>query len=144
VGARRLRDLDPEAWIKGFERFLHGPHRSLAQIPPDLVQLNDRMVRHTLTAHVLPVVARGEQPLTPTPVVDVNRRRRQIDVPVLAINGALDAADHLRFARELVATVPRGCEVLVPDTAHYPNTEAPAAFNDALRTFLAELDTRPR
>jgi len=137
---RAIAEQDPEAWIGAFERFLHGPQRTVDQISPDLVRLNDMMVRHTLTTHVLPVVARGRNPVRPTPVEHVNPARREIDVPVLAINGALDADDHLRFARELLELVPDGREVRIPDSAHYPNLEQPALFNDALRGFLDGLD----
>ena len=139
---RAIAEQDPEAWIGGFRRFLHGPHRTVDQISPDLVRLNDTMVRHTLTTHVLPVVARGHSPVPPTPVDGVNPGRREIDVPVLAINGALDADDHLRFARELLELVPHGREVRIPDSAHYPNLEHPALFNDALRDFVHRLALR--
>jgi pimeloyl-ACP methyl ester carboxylesterase len=106
------------------------------QIDPDVVEMNDAMVRHTLSTHVLPVLHRGAGPVQPTPVVDLNPRRRHITVPVLAINGALDADDHLRLARELSTLVPHGREVLVPDSAHYPNLERPELFNAALRGLL--------
>ena len=137
---RAVAEQDPEAWVGAFERFLHGPHRGIDQIAPDLVRLNDAMVRHTLATHILPVVGRGGFPVAPTPVADVNPMRRRIDVPVLAINGAVDADDHLRFARDLLALVPDGREVVVPDAAHYPNLEGPEQFNEALRDFLRELD----
>ena len=133
---RAVAERSPEAWIAGFERFVHGPHRTIEQVSPDVVALNDAMVRHTLRTHVLPVVARGETPVQPTPVIEVNERRRHIEVPVLALNGAVDADDHLRFARELVDLVPHGVEVLVPDAAHYPNLEHPEAFNATLGDFL--------
>lgn len=139
---RAVADHDPEAWVGAFERFVHGPHRTIDEVSPDVSRLNDTMVRHTLDTHVLPVVARGEVPVSPTPVSEVDPRRRHIAVPVLAVNGAVDADDHLRFARELVALVPDGRAVLVPRAAHYPNLEDPPLFNDALRDFLDALPPR--
>jgi pimeloyl-ACP methyl ester carboxylesterase len=53
-----------------------------------------------------------------------------------------DADDHLRFARELLELVPHGREVRIPDSAHYPNLEHPALFNDALRDFVHRLALR--
>lgn len=136
---RAVQERDPEAWVEGFARFLPGPHRGPDDVDPALVEANDTMIRHTLTTHVLPLVAQGRMPEQPTAVERVNDRRRGIDVPVLAITGDLDADDHRRLTRELLDCVTDGREVVVPGTAHYPNLERPDLFNRAVADVLQGL-----
>ena len=59
-----------------------------------------------------------------------------LDAPVLALCGAIDAADHLAMADRLVHGVPDGRSARGDGTAHYPNMERPAEFDAALRAFL--------
>lgn len=141
---RAADERDPEAWVEGFARFLPGPHRRPEQVDAVLRGTNDDMVRHTLVTHVLPLVAQGRTPIQPTKVEHVNERRAHIAAPTLAIIGGSDADDHIRLARELLAQIPHGREVVVPDTAHYPNLEEPDQFNAALRTFLKDIGIGPR
>lgn len=130
---------DPEAWIGGFHRFVHGPRRTRDDVAPDVVALNDAMVRHTLDTHVLPGLSAGRAPVQPLPVAGVDERRAGIAVPVLAIIGGADADDHVRLARELVDLVDDGRAVVVDDTAHYPNLEKPAEFDAALAELLVRV-----
>jgi 3-oxoadipate enol-lactonase len=133
---RSFETQDPELWIRGFERFVPGPHRTLDEVDPAVVRACDEMVRHTLTSHVLPVVARGGLLVSPTPVADVNERRAAIAVPVLAVVGGGDAEDHQRLAHELVDLVDDGTAVVVERVGHYPNLEEPARFDAALAGLL--------
>ena len=58
---------------------------------------------------------------------------------MLAVNGGLDAADHIAMAERLARTVADGNVTTIEGTAHYPNMERPGAFNQALTGFLATL-----
>lgn len=136
---RAAKERDPELWVDAFSRFLPGPHRRTDQVEPAVVALCEQMVRDTLATHVLPVVASGRTPVQPTPVADVDERRKHIRVPVLAIVGGLDADDHIRFARDLIELVGDGEEAVIPRAAHYPNLEYPDEFNRASREFLGRL-----
>lgn len=69
-------------------------------------------------------------------MTDTWERAASITVPVLAILGLADSADHIRFAERLAEVVPDGRVAPIADTAHYPNMERPDAFDAALRTFL--------
>ncbi|MDN5917915.1 MAG: alpha/beta hydrolase, partial [Pseudonocardia sp.] len=88
---RAVEEQDPEAWIEGFARFVPGPHRGPGEVDPDVLAANDAMVRHTLATHILPRITEGRAPVQPSPVVDVNQRRRHVEAPVLAITGGGDA-----------------------------------------------------
>jgi 3-oxoadipate enol-lactonase len=136
---RSYETQDPELWLRGFERFVPGPHRSLADVDAAVVRDCDEMVRHTLTTHVLPVVAAGGFPVGPTPVEEVNERRAAIAVPVLAVVGGGDAEDHQRLAHELIDLIDDGRAVVVERVGHYPNLEEPARFNAAVAELLARL-----
>ncbi len=88
-----------------------------------------------------------EGPVLPTPAVPVTetwQRLSSLDLPVLGIAGSLDAADHLRMVRELTTSVPEGHLVSVENTAHYPNLEQPATFNEAINSFLGDVDGKIR
>lgn len=136
---RAMEEQDPESWIEGFARFLPGPHRGVDQVDPALLAANDTMVRHTLNTHILPVMAQGRMPVQPTPVEDINYRRSEITAPTLAITGGSDANDHIRLTRDLLEHAAKAREIIVPDTAHYPNLERPDLFNAALEEFLNDV-----
>ena len=129
---------DLEGWIAAFSEFTVGPERRPEQVDPAVRSLVETMARETVAAHLrldehgVPV-----PPHPPTPVEDPVTRRGRITVPVLALCGADDGADHRRMGRELAAAVPHGSWVETPG-AHYPNLEDPAAFDAAVRSWLEE------
>ncbi|MFD4863012.1 alpha/beta fold hydrolase [Streptomyces atratus] len=53
-----------------------------------------------------------------------------------AINGALDAPDHLAMAGRLAKLVPGGHTATVSEAAHYPSMENPFRFSAELTSFL--------
>jgi pimeloyl-ACP methyl ester carboxylesterase len=91
------------------------------------------MARHTVAKHT------AGEPDWLLPVRETWTRAARITVPVLAINGSLDAADHIAMAERLARTVADGNVTTIEGTAHYPNMERPGAFNQALTGFLATL-----
>jgi 3-oxoadipate enol-lactonase len=60
-----------------------------------------------------------------------------IEVPVLAIAGAEDEITPVAEARSISEGVAHGRLVVIPGAGHLSNLEDPAAFNEALRSFLA-------
>lgn len=132
---------DAQAWIDVFMRFTHGPYRARADLAPSVDALVERMARETLSSH-LRVDQHGIPipPTPPTPVTHTWGRVPGIDVPVLALNGALDAPDHLDNGRRLAELAPAGAYREIPRAAHYPNLDRPDEYVRAVRDFLREHD----
>ncbi|MFJ6793957.1 alpha/beta fold hydrolase [Streptomyces sp. NPDC091268] len=121
---------DLPGWVDAFMRLTSGPHRTLDEVDPDVVRRQREMIFGTLAKHT------GDEPDLRVPVADTWRRAAGIAVPALAVNGALDATDHLDMAARLLRPLPGGRSVSVPGAAHYPNMEDPARFNAELGAFL--------
>ncbi|WP_165367906.1 alpha/beta fold hydrolase [Phytoactinopolyspora endophytica] len=132
---------DAEGWIEAFMRFVPGPRRGPGDVASDVTRCIETMVRDTLAAHViLDDAGIPVPPVAPTPVTDTWARLPQIDVPALAVAGGVDGEDHLRMARHLAGSVPRGHFVTVENSAHYPNMERPDGFNAAVADFVRAHD----
>lgn len=127
---------DIEGWLNGHVRFAAGPHRSLGDVDTDVANRLRAMAFRTISKH-----AAGESDHR-VPVPRTWQRAASIDVPVLAINGALDVSDHIAMAERLVHAVPDGRAVSVENTAHFPNMEQPTEFNALLARFLDTLPNR--
>ena len=65
-----------------------------------------------------------------------SERLAELDMPVLVVTGALDLGAIDDRCRALARAVPNGRHVELPDTAHLPALESPAAFADVLASFL--------
>ncbi|MGJ5749195.1 alpha/beta fold hydrolase [Streptomyces puniciscabiei] len=124
---------DLDGWVDAFNRFTVGPHRDPADAPPEVLRRVREMALATLAKHT------AGEPDRRVPVTATWERAADITVPVCAINGALDAPDHLAMATRLTSLVPGAHSVSVPGTAHYPNMEDPARFNAELSAFLNRL-----
>ncbi|CAM5513519.1 hydrolase [Streptomyces spiroverticillatus] len=124
---------DAARWVEEFTLFAAGPHRSLDDVDPDVVQLLREMQTYTISKHT------GAEPDHRVPVTDTWARAAGVDVPVLALNGALDSDDHLEMADRLARTVRDGRTLRIEGTAHYPNMERPDLFNAHLADFLESL-----
>lgn len=117
----------------------------MASLPPSVSRMSDdrlcaglvrrlrQMTRNTMSKHT------SDEPNWLVPVPDTWTRAAEIDVPVLAIHGALDSPDHIGMAERLVRTVDNGRAISLDGAAHYPNMERPAAFNETLSDFLRTL-----
>ena len=122
-----------ESLIAAFALFAAGPRRALDDLDPDVVRRIREMARRTVTKHAV-----GE-PDWLIPVRETWTRAAELSVPVLAITGDLDAADHIAMAERLARTVADGNVTAIEGTAHYPNMERAGAFNQALTGFLGTL-----
>jgi pimeloyl-ACP methyl ester carboxylesterase len=132
---------DAEAWIAVLQRFTAGPHRTRDEVDPAVWELIDTMARDTLAGHLrlgpdgLPL-----PPVPPTPVTGTWDRLGSIAVPVLAVSGALDGDDHRAMGERLAGSVGGPARhVEIPGAAHYPNLEAPEAFNEQVLRLLDAL-----
>ncbi|MFI9785130.1 alpha/beta fold hydrolase [Kitasatospora sp. NPDC051984] len=124
---------DLNAAVDAFTLFAAGPDRTLDELAPDVVGRLREMTHSTLSKHTA-----GEPDLR-IPIRDTWNRATRIDVPVRAINGALDSPDHITMAERLTRAAPNGHTVTIDGTAHYPNMERPEAFNKALEDLLRTL-----
>jgi pimeloyl-ACP methyl ester carboxylesterase len=70
--------------------------------------------------------------------VDMRSVASSVTVPTLVLVGDHDAIAPPHLSRELAGLIPGAQLVVIPDAGHLPNEENPAAFNHAIRTFLAE------
>jgi pimeloyl-ACP methyl ester carboxylesterase len=124
---------DVEGWLTAFLRFVPGEHRTLDDVDPDVLRRVREMALGTLAKHT------ADEEDHHVPLTGTWSRVPKIDVPVLAVNGALDAPDLLAEAERLARTVPDGRSVVIDGTAHYPNMERPEAFTDVVAGFLRTL-----
>ncbi|WP_030572259.1 alpha/beta fold hydrolase [Streptomyces aureocirculatus] len=133
--ARAAATGDAAAFAAAHLSFVAGPHRTFDDVEPSVVHRVRDMVTHTLSKHT------GAEPPKILPVTDTWARAAEIDVPVLALSGAVDSEDCLAMAERLASSVVDGRTVTIEGCAHYPNMERPDAFNDALQTFLDQMAT---
>ncbi|MET8244990.1 alpha/beta hydrolase [Streptomyces sp. NPDC005202] len=132
-GARLLGAGDVDGWLDAFAQNLAGPHRTVDEVDPDLVRRVREMCAHTLSKHT------PDERDWLVPVTDTWARLPKIDVPVLAVHGALDASDSVGMAERVVQSAPNGRSVTIEGVGHYPNLEKPEAFNRILEDFLRTL-----
>lgn len=128
---------DLERALDTFTLFAAGPHRTLGSIPRGVARRIREMARRTMAKH-----AAGE-PNWLVPVPRTWERAANITAPLLAINGNLDASDHIAMAERLARAVAHGSVTIINGTAHYPNMEQPQAYNAALTGFLSILAAHP-
>ncbi|CAM5513489.1 hydrolase [Streptomyces spiroverticillatus] len=133
---RALGAGDTAGWVEAFMRFTSGPHRTLAEVDPEVLRLLRDLASHTIAKHRDSEVSPDHHVV---PVTDTWARAARIDVPVLAIVGGLDSDDNHAMADRLVRTVAHGRLVRVEDTAHYPSLERPEVFNAYVSDFLSTL-----
>jgi pimeloyl-ACP methyl ester carboxylesterase len=119
-------DRDPQRWVDAFLRFLPGPHRTLGDVDPAIVDEVRQMAWDTVHRHAVHAF------VPPTPVARTWERVPGIEVPLVAVSGALDSPDHIAMSHRLATSAAHGRAVDIPGTAHYPNLEVPGAFDEAV------------
>jgi pimeloyl-ACP methyl ester carboxylesterase len=141
--------VDPESWKKSVAAFeagdydavtrfdaelwLAGPERRIEDIDPDLVGLlRDMDLKPTKTeAERVPFIQTLEPP--------TDEQLDFIDAPTLVMVGEYDTAQLHEAAEYLAQRLSDRPHVVIPDSAHLPSLEQPAAFNTALAGFLRAL-----
>ncbi|MEZ0065948.1 pimeloyl-ACP methyl ester carboxylesterase [Streptacidiphilus sp. MAP12-20] len=124
---------DLAGYLDGFLEWIAGPERGLDEVDPAIVAQVREMALRTLMKHT------PDEPDHRVPVEELATRAKEIAVPVLAVNGALDAPGLLATADDLIRTVPNGRTVLLEGVGHYTTMEAPAEFARVLEGFLGEV-----
>ena len=122
---------DIEGWMNAFLRWAAGPQRALGDVRPDILQRLGAMAGRTLAKHT------AGEPDHHKPVPGTSKRAGEIAVPVLALNGALDAPELAALARHFADAVTGGRTVTVEGAGHFPNMEQPDAYNRAVAEFAA-------
>jgi pimeloyl-ACP methyl ester carboxylesterase len=75
------------------------------------------------------------QPLD-RPALPAVHRLAEVQAPTLIIAGALDHPELLRAADWMETGIANAQKVILPESAHLPNMERPAEFNQAVLKFL--------
>jgi pimeloyl-ACP methyl ester carboxylesterase len=120
--------------VDGFLQFVAGPRRALADVDPRVAHDLRAMATATMSKH-----AAGE-PNWMRPVPRTWERVPSIEVPVLAVHGAVDSPDHLGMAQRVTDEVRDGRAVTVEGAAHYPMAERPGVYTELITGFLTEID----
>lgn len=123
----RASELQLRIWVDGPKR---EPEQVDAGVRSRAAAMNRIFVRNGTwgVADMQPL-----DPLTPP----ASGRLGDVHVRALIITGALDDDEILRAAGLLTAGIAGAQRVDIPDSAHVPSLERPAAFNAALLAFLA-------
>ena len=124
---------DIAGWLDQFTEGVAGPHRTVDDVDPSVIRRLRELTAHTIAKHTP-----GERDWY-VPLGDPWPRVPKLDVPVLALHGALDWPDSLAMANRFVDTVPNGRSVTIEGVGHYPNMENPERFNELLTDFLRSL-----
>ncbi len=120
-----LADLSPEALV---ETLL--PTMFSATTPPEVVEEFGDCLRAVRPS--------GFRAMAEASNVDLRAALPLVDVPTLLVYGDQDVRAPLPVAEAMHAAIAGSTLVVLPGAGHVCNMEAPAEFNDALRTFLLE------
>ncbi|MFI8975520.1 alpha/beta fold hydrolase [Nocardia asteroides] len=134
--AMACQDLD--AWLNAFTRWAVGPYRQPAALHSTLLCDLRWMAARTLAKHD---AAESDYRV---PVADVASRAPLITVPVLAVDGALDAPELTATVDTLLAAVPRGRRTTIDGAGHFPNMEQPATYNTLVAEFVDQIGSAAR
>ncbi|MEV6978445.1 alpha/beta hydrolase [Kitasatospora sp. NPDC093806] len=129
---------DLAGYLDGFVQWIAGPERGMDEVDPALVAHVREMALRTLMKHT------PDEPDHRVPVQDLAARAKDITVPVLSIDGALDVPALLDTVTALMEAVPNGRSTRLDGVAHYPTMEQPEQFTRILVDFLRELDAQAR
>ncbi|WP_251330928.1 alpha/beta fold hydrolase [Haloplanus pelagicus] len=125
-------------WLRtDFERaveFLHGPDRLFHDPDERLVAVS----RETLHDAGPTVTHRDFRTCHE---FDVRDRLDEVSVPTLAVVGEHDALTPPWYHESLAESIPDAEWTTIPDAAHLAMLERPAAFNDAVASFLERIAT---
>lgn len=121
-----------DAAIEYFLRWtLDGPTRPSSAVDSSVRDKVRRMVKDSVVKQSPQNVLKELEP----PAIG---RFNEILAPTLVVVGEVDQP-YIHELADMVATSAQNAEVaVIPDSAHMVNMEAPQAFNNAVRTFLAD------
>lgn len=128
--ARGLRDAQrtPREWVEDYL-----PTFFAGAVAPEVVEATAVMMLNARSAGLVPM-------LRSFAVADLRDVLPTIAVPTLLLYGDRDVRAPLPVAEDLHERIPGSRLVVLPGVGHDTNSEAPDAFNDAVRTFLRSID----
>lgn len=110
-----------------------GLRRPIKQVDPALLARVHAMNSIALAQKV--AALGSEQALEPAAI----DRLHEIHAPTLVLNGDLDDPGILKGSELLASRIKNAQQAVIENTAHFPNMERPAAFNQLVLKFLASL-----
>ncbi|MFD9402868.1 alpha/beta fold hydrolase [Streptomyces sp. NPDC060011] len=131
--AKALAVGDISGWLDGLAHWAAGPSRTLEDLDAGVVRHLREMATRTLGKHT------PDEPDRTVAVSDVPARAEGIAVPVLAVNGTLDAPACLETVTALMGAVPHGRTVAIEGAGHHASLECPERFARVLVDFLDEV-----
>lgn len=124
-------DLDAATELN-LRMWVDGPRRSASDVDPLVREAVRRMQRRALELQA-PVWETVE----PEPLVaELAERLGEVAVPTLVAVGEEDVEYMQRMADAIAAAIPGAQQATLADTAHVPNLEVPAAFDELVLDFL--------
>jgi 2-hydroxy-6-oxonona-2,4-dienedioate hydrolase len=112
---------------------IDGPFRQPEQVNQDVRQAAAAMNRIAVANRT--AITADLQPLDP-PALPAAHRLSEVHAPTLIVAGALDHPELLRAAAWMEKGIANARKVILPESAHLPNMERPAEFNEAVLEFL--------
>lgn len=112
---------------------IDGPFRQPEQVNQDVRQTAAAMNRIAVANRI--AITADLQPLDP-PALPAAQRLSEVHAPTLIVAGALDHPELLRAAAWMEKGIANARKVILPESAHLPNMERPAEFNEAVLKFL--------
>ena len=128
---KKLKTGGPDAFVEQFAGKLLGP-TTLAQRP----DVKDAVLR---IGRANPVLGMSGALLALAARTDTGAALRAFDKPILVLVGEEDGITPPDLSRQMVASNSRAKLVTFPGAGHMSNLESPAAFNEALKSFLKEV-----
>ncbi|HLV37112.1 MAG TPA: alpha/beta fold hydrolase [Spirillospora sp.] len=135
IGAVQQGDLERASELQ-IRLWIDGPFRQPEQVDRRVRQRAAAMNRLPVTQNTWAIA--DMQPLNPLDP-PAAQRLHEIQVPTLIVAGALDNPEILRAADVMTAGIESAQKAVIPDSAHLPNMEQPALFNQTVNDFLATL-----
>jgi 3-oxoadipate enol-lactonase len=125
-------DLDAAVEVN-LRMWVDGPRRPPTMVGSAVREHVRQMQRRAFELQ-LPVWEDAEEELV---VSDLAGRLSAVRAPTLVVVGEEDVADFHQIAAQLAREVPSAQHVVIPNVAHLPSLERPAAFNELALGFLA-------
>jgi pimeloyl-ACP methyl ester carboxylesterase len=122
--------LNVDVWVAG-------PRRPIEAVDQDVVRAVAEMQQRAFDVQV-PAYEQDPPPAYEKLVDPIADHLGDVRVPVLVLVGEEDMPDILTAADEIAARVPGARKVVMTDTAHVPNLERPAEYNELVLQFLAD------
>jgi 3-oxoadipate enol-lactonase len=126
-------DLDAAVEVN-LRTWVDGPRRPTTTVDSAVREHVRQMQRRAFELQ-LPVWEDAEEELL---VSDLERRLAEVRAPTLVVVGEEDVPDFQQIAAQLAREIPSAQHAVIPNAAHLPSLERPAAFNELVLRFLAQ------